>query len=592
MTDFYADGRVPKITTTELINSSLKYTGDHTVITAGFLSSIDGGSGVWVQNDVTGQVPSQSPIDLDAPLLNDLNGNQYKIIDENGINLYAFGAIGDGVADDTEAVEVAFNSGLRITPTDGVYICDRARVTNTCNIVGSGRGAVFKQKSKTLLGASAAVIEIEGLTEKSLISNITIDGNKAGISDGDALNCEGFNVKNCDNLHFTNIYGFNVKSELIDWDDSSDCSATNITGVDCGGLAIHISTNCTRVSSIDSFAIRCGITNTRSGFDMHSSTSKCAIVNCFTFECHFGFTINGTDNRVTGFTAINSADIAVNILGTDCLVTDVVADGAALAVGATFGGARVSGTGNSVSNIKLSNVDKGRGLEIDGDDNDISNFTVDGVDGTGIATTTGSSGNSLSNCKSKNASNAFFLQGTRNTLDRCKAVDASSDGFILSSDGIEVTGCTAENSTGDGFQVDGADCYLFDCNSDVSGAAGYRIAATADDTKVISCRANGFGSVRITDLGPSTIIKGGDSTLGGEQNLEYTINTGGGSIEFTIPHDLGITPLGASVTALSEEASGDFWISDMTAPQIKVKYKTSPPAGDLVWNVKLSAAKN
>tara|TARA_R110000851_G_scaffold9735_1_gene35953 strand:+ start:569 stop:3004 length:2436 start_codon:yes stop_codon:yes gene_type:complete len=72
-----------QLTTTELIASTAIYSSNVTLISSGFTTSGDGGSGSWIQNGVTGQTPSQSPEQLAGALLNDGNGNQWSMILNN-----------------------------------------------------------------------------------------------------------------------------------------------------------------------------------------------------------------------------------------------------------------------------------------------------------------------------------------------------------------------------------------------------------------------------------------------------------------------------------------------------------------------------
>lgn len=95
-------------TTLDLIASTRVYLTNELVETSGYTSSGDGGGAYWIKNGVTGQTPSQSPAQLASALLNDANGDQWEHAKRNtNVNVKAMGAIGDGVVDDSAAVQAA-----------------------------------------------------------------------------------------------------------------------------------------------------------------------------------------------------------------------------------------------------------------------------------------------------------------------------------------------------------------------------------------------------------------------------------------------------------------------------------------------------
>lgn len=87
-----------------------------------------------------------------------------------------FGATGDGVTDDTAAVQAAINSSLNVYFPPGTYSCGQLNLRANLNLVGAGqRVSVIRHRSGTnafgLFGTGILGVRISGLT---------LDGNSAG----------------------------------------------------------------------------------------------------------------------------------------------------------------------------------------------------------------------------------------------------------------------------------------------------------------------------------------------------------------------------------------------------------------------------
>ena len=101
-----------QLTTFDLIGSAAAFAPDTNITTKGYLTSGDEGSGSWVQNGVTGQTPSQSPAQLGNALLNDGNGNQWRLVPRGRYNLRSLGGVGDGTTDDSDAIQAWWNAAI------------------------------------------------------------------------------------------------------------------------------------------------------------------------------------------------------------------------------------------------------------------------------------------------------------------------------------------------------------------------------------------------------------------------------------------------------------------------------------------------
>ena len=90
------------------------------------------------------------------------------------VSVQDFGAVGDGVTDDTTAIQNAFNTGGYVVFPAGTYIASTININN--DIIISGYGATLKQK------AGAAVTSGNGLIKslsdyKFVIYGLKLDGN-------------------------------------------------------------------------------------------------------------------------------------------------------------------------------------------------------------------------------------------------------------------------------------------------------------------------------------------------------------------------------------------------------------------------------
>lgn len=87
-----------------------------------------------------------------------------------------------------------------------------------------------------------------------------------------------------------------------------------------------------------------------------------------------------------------------------------------------------------------------------------------------------------------------------------------------------------------------------------------------------------------TDPSSGVVIRGNDGYV--TENRGSDTQSGDGSTSvFTITHNLDETPSYASVEASSEDASTDFYISDITSSSIKITYAKAPASGtdNLSW---------
>ena len=107
--------------------------------------------------------------------------SDYDLYSSNGaINVKTYGAVGDGVTDDSAAVQAAFDAasdGIVQFGPDTYIVTQQIEVTRPCLILGAGRGATVIRA--TTLGASAAVFKVT--SSNVVVRDLTIRGPSSAV---------------------------------------------------------------------------------------------------------------------------------------------------------------------------------------------------------------------------------------------------------------------------------------------------------------------------------------------------------------------------------------------------------------------------
>lgn len=126
-----------------------------------------------------------------------------------------YGAVGDGVTDDTVAIQAALNSGATyITFPPATYIFTRLTIPNNVTVVGNN--AILKLKANSNGGPSYyAVTQQATVASNITITGLIFDGNKANQLNSGANN---FSVYWINGLTFTNGSNITLKElTFYDW---------------------------------------------------------------------------------------------------------------------------------------------------------------------------------------------------------------------------------------------------------------------------------------------------------------------------------------------------------------------------------------
>ncbi|MGJ8641343.1 MAG: BspA family leucine-rich repeat surface protein [Opitutaceae bacterium] len=162
----------------------------------------------------------------------------------SAINVKDFGATGDGVTDDTAAIESALAEGGDVFIPEGVFIVRSADITKSgTRLYGAGYDSVIRLDPETFLSVETKVLQLgysgDIPLENVTIENLRIDGSKRA---GRATNLEweGINGRNTVNLTIRNCWIHDCVRDGIDIDGIN--SGLKILGnhlYDNDGYGIH-----------------------------------------------------------------------------------------------------------------------------------------------------------------------------------------------------------------------------------------------------------------------------------------------------------------------------------------------------------------
>jgi polygalacturonase len=140
----------------------------------------------------------------------------YSMIEGDPANVLDYGAIGDGVTDDTAAFIAALSDASVVFVPSGNYRVENLSVPSGKSLLGQDtRNTVLKLKS----GSIFRVFVMTGQNDWS-ISNLTIDADTTGTSI--AL------FTTCNSGSLSNVFGTGSAAHGLEFDNCSDCLIENV----------------------------------------------------------------------------------------------------------------------------------------------------------------------------------------------------------------------------------------------------------------------------------------------------------------------------------------------------------------------------
>mgnify|MGYP001634448933 FL=1 len=156
------------------------------------------------------------------------------VLMDNRINVHQFGAYGDGMKDDTKAIQNAINTGMQID-----FTCGKSyKITSPLKLNNSNQ--IINFNNATIVPYNCYAISIEG-TETASVQNVELNNLIIKCNnDGNGIKTSEYTKNIClNNFRFNGIHT-NNKGLLIDSCESFKACHGIINGQEYNGCAIHL----------------------------------------------------------------------------------------------------------------------------------------------------------------------------------------------------------------------------------------------------------------------------------------------------------------------------------------------------------------
>jgi polygalacturonase len=149
------------------------------------------------------------------------------------LNVRAFGAAGDGVTDDTNAIQAAIDAGTRLYFPTGTYVVNQLFISDASDVVLYGYGATLMKKAGSVTWTR--ILDITS-SDNIQILGLTFDGNKPHVAGSPQAGCGSIYGTHLTNfllkdLKICNSYYGTVNLTDCHYGRITECSFDDI---DCG----------------------------------------------------------------------------------------------------------------------------------------------------------------------------------------------------------------------------------------------------------------------------------------------------------------------------------------------------------------------